>query len=56
MHFMQTESVLQTKNQSEPAKNQFSVTLLLRYKTKKMFFFQHFWSRWTGTLKNLLKA
>ena len=28
MHFMQIESVLQTKNRSEPAKNRFSVALL----------------------------
>ena len=28
MHFMQIESVLQTKNRSEPAKNQFSVALV----------------------------
>ena len=28
MRFMQIESVLQTKNWSEPAKNWFSVTLL----------------------------
>ena len=28
MRFMQTESVLQTKNRSEPAKNRFSVALL----------------------------
>ena len=28
MHSMQTESVLQTKDQSEPAKNRFSVALL----------------------------
>ena len=27
MRFMQIESVLQTKNQSEPLKNQFSVAL-----------------------------
>ena len=27
MRFMQNESVLQTKNRSEPAKNQFSVAL-----------------------------
>ena len=27
--FMQIESVLQTKNQSEPAKNRFSVALLM---------------------------
>ena len=27
MHFMQIESVLQTKNRSEPAKNRFSVAL-----------------------------
>ena len=27
MHFMQTESVLQTKNRSGPAKNRFSVAL-----------------------------
>ena len=29
MRFMQTESVLQTKNWSEPAKNRFSVAALL---------------------------
>ena len=29
MRFMQTESVLQTKNRPEPAKNRFSVALLL---------------------------
>ena len=29
MRFMQTESVLQTKNRSEPAKNRFSVALTL---------------------------
>ena len=29
MRFMQTESVLQTKNRSRPAKNRFSVALLL---------------------------
>ena len=29
MHFMQIESVLQTKNRSEPAKNRFSVALVL---------------------------
>ena len=28
MRFMQIESVLQTKNRSEPAKNRFSVVLL----------------------------
>ena len=28
MRFMQTESVLQTKNRSEPAKNRFSVALI----------------------------
>ena len=28
MRFMQTESVLQTKNRSGPAKNRFSVALL----------------------------
>ena len=28
MHFMQLESVLQTKNRSEPAKNLFSVALV----------------------------
>ena len=28
MGFMQNESVLQTKNRSEPAKNRFSVALL----------------------------
>ena len=31
MHFMQTESVLQTKNWSGPAKNQFSVALVLPF-------------------------
>ena len=30
MRFMQTESVLQTKNRSGPAKNQFSVALISR--------------------------
>ena len=30
MRFMQTESVLQTKNRSRPAKNRFSVALLDR--------------------------
>ena len=30
MRFMQTESVLQTKNRSGPAKNRFSVALLER--------------------------
>ena len=29
MRFMQTESVLQTKNRSGPAKNRFSVALLI---------------------------
>ena len=29
MRFMQTESVLQTKNRSEPAKNRFSVALVM---------------------------
>ena len=29
MCFMQTESVLQTKNRSEPAKNRFSVALAI---------------------------
>ena len=33
-HFMQTESVLQTKNRSGPAKNQFSVALVLRHLTE----------------------
>ena len=28
MHFKQTESVLQTKNRSEPAKSRFSVALV----------------------------
>ena len=30
MRFMQTESVLQTKNRSRPAKNRFSVALFRR--------------------------
>ena len=30
MRFMQTESVLQTKNRSGPAKNQFSVALVMK--------------------------
>ena len=30
MRFMQTESVLQTKNRSGPAKNRFSVALMMR--------------------------
>ena len=29
MRFMQTESVLQTKNRSGPAKNRFSVALII---------------------------
>ena len=29
MRFMQIESVLQTKNRSEPAKNRFSVALII---------------------------
>ena len=32
MHFMQIESVLQTKNRSEPAKNRFSVALPQNFK------------------------
>ena len=32
MHFMQIESVLQTKNRSEPAKNWFSVALRVSVK------------------------
>ena len=35
MRFMQTESVLQTKNRSEPAKNRFSVALPWRELTLK---------------------
>ena len=31
MRFMQIESVLQTKNRSEPAKNRFSVALTVTY-------------------------
>ena len=31
MRFMQIESVLQTKNRSEPAKNRFSVALVWTY-------------------------
>ena len=31
MRFMQIESVLQTKNRSEPAKNRFSVALNMTY-------------------------
>ena len=31
MRFMQTESVLQTKNRSGPATNRFSVALVLDY-------------------------
>ena len=34
MRFMQIESVLQTINRSEPAKNRFSVALLLSHETK----------------------
>ena len=36
MRFMQTESVLQTKNRSGPAKNRFSVALVLIY-TRSMY-------------------
>ena len=46
MRFMQIESVLQTKNRSEPAKNRFSVALLPTLKhietfpeTSHLFFF-----------------
>ena len=35
MCFMQIESVLQTKNRSEPAKNGFSVALLYMYNAKR---------------------
>ena len=35
MRFMQTESVLQTKNRSGPAKNRFSVALLYSIRTFK---------------------
>ena len=31
MRFMKTESVLQTKNRSGPAKNRFSVALVYKY-------------------------
>ena len=31
MHFMQIESVFQTKTPSEPAKNRFSVALVMTY-------------------------
>ena len=34
MRFMQTESVLQTKNRSEPAKSRFSVALSASTETK----------------------
>ena len=34
MRFMQTESVLQTKNRSEPAKNRFSVALPQTYSAR----------------------
>ena len=40
MCFMQTESVLQTKNQSEPVKNWFSValvTIVAKYEAKNVF-------------------
>ena len=39
MRFMQIESVLQTKNRSEPAKNLFSVALhcIKQYKKQRKF-------------------
>ena len=39
MRFIQIESVLQTKNRSEPAKNRFSVAL--GRKAGKFFFFKY---------------
>ena len=41
MCFMQTESVLQTKNRSGPAKNRFSVALTLIYLPQFMVLFTH---------------
>ena len=40
MRFKQTESVLQTKNRSEPAKNRFSVALIRAHN-----FYQNNWKR-----------
>ena len=43
MGFMQTESVLQSKNRSGPAKNRFSVALDFRIFTSKFTgFFDHY--------------
>ena len=36
MRFIQTESVLQTKNRSGPAKNRFSVALLLKHLSRQL--------------------
>ena len=63
---MQTESVLQTKNQSEPAKNRFSVALLcshminqnvkLRHTKNSVFFMTHnFFSLNLTALLNFVK-
>ena len=41
MRFMQIESVLQTKNRSEPAKNRFSVALAAVYFEQVMIYFHH---------------
>ena len=41
MRFMQIESVLQTKNRSEPAKNRFSVALFTILPTLIAEYFSH---------------
>ena len=39
MRFMQTESVLQNKNRSEPAKNRFSVALIVALSMSLLYLF-----------------
>ena len=43
MRFMQTESVLQTKNRSRPAKNQFSVALGIILSKQRTTEVLHLW-------------
>ena len=38
MRFMQIESVLQTKNRSEPAKNRFSVAMIMTISETRVVF------------------
>ena len=54
---MQIESVLQTKNRSEPAKNQFSVALsdILKMCMKKFDAEKIFFNKLTGLLTAILQ-